>query len=251
MLAGVSVDYYTRLERGNLGGVSDLVLEGLARALRLDEAERAHLFDLARSTATTRRPRRRSADRIRPSVQRILDALTDAPAVVRNARMDLLAWNDLGGALYAPMVIDPIPGPRNTARFVFLDPRSRTYFPDWDMSAHDVVAVLRGEAGRDPCDRALSDLIGELSTRSPEFASRWAAHDVRFHRAGTKTIAHPVVGTLILDYDALVLPADPGLTLLVYTAEAGSRTARNLALLGSWAATAAPDTAPRSTPDTA
>jgi transcriptional regulator with XRE-family HTH domain len=238
MLSGVSVDYYTRLERGNLSGASDGVLDALAGALRLDEAERAHLFDLARAINPTPSTRRRaSAQRVRPAVQLVLDAITGAPAYVRNDRMDLLAGNRLGLALLAPIWDSPY-GPRNSARFMFLDARSRDYYVDWEKSANDSVAILRGAAGRNPYDKALTDLIGELSTRSEEFRQRWAAHDVRFHRTGFKKVRHPVVGTLELTFEAMDLAADDGLTMLVYGAEPGSPTADALTLLASWSVTA-------------
>jgi len=235
LLAGMSIDYYTRLERGNLNGVSESVLEALADALQLDEAERAHLFDLARAASTTPRARRRATQqRIRPSVQRILDAITDAPAYVRNSRRDILAANRLGYALYSEMYRDPA-RPVNIARFVFLNPQARTFFLDWHSAANDTVAILRIEAGRNPHDRALTDLVGELSMRSEEFRTRWAAHNVRLHR--TEDIHHPVVGDLHLMFEALDLPADPGLSLVVYSAELGSPSQDALNLLASWAAT--------------
>ena len=174
LLAGVSVDYYTRLERGNLGGVSENVLDALAHALQLDDAERAHLFDLARAADTIARTRRRPVQqRVRPSVQRILDAISDAPAYVRNGRRDVLAANRLGYALYSEMYVDPA-RPVNVARFVFLNPRARTFFLDWESAANDTVAILRIEGGRTPYDRGLSDLVGELALRSEEFRTRWA-----------------------------------------------------------------------------
>src|SRR4051794_7769914 len=202
MPAGVSVDYYTRMERGNLTGVSEEVLESLAQALQLDEAERAHLFDLARSAnasgAARTRARRVPAPVLRPAVQRIVDAL-DAPAFVRNSRLDVLGANALGRALYAPMYDSPAhaPGtPVNTARFQFLDPEAARAF--WGVKAdrisHDAVAILRAEAGRNPYDRRLTDLVGELSTRSEDFRRLWASHDVRYHRSGTKVFHHPAVG---------------------------------------------------------
>ena len=191
MLAGISVEYYTRLERGNANGVSEDVLEGVARALQLDEAERAHLFDLVRTVSTTRPPRRRpSQERVRTTVQQILDSMTGIAAYVRNGRLDILAANQLGRALYADVLDGPVQPP-NTARFLFLDPRAPDFFVDWDAVAHDAVAILRAEAGRDPHDRRLSDLIGELATRSEEFRVRWAAHNVKFHRSGTKRLHHP------------------------------------------------------------
>ena len=214
MLAGVSVDYYTKMERGNLRGVSEGVLEALARGLRLDDAERAHLFDLARAAGPASRPRRRSAaQRVRPSVQRILDAMTDAPALVQNGRLDILAANRLGLALYSEMDLAPR-RPANHARFVFLDPRAQRFFLDWERVADDTVAMLRAEAGRDPHDRDLSDLVGELSTRSDDFRIRWAAHNVRAHQTGAKRFHHPVVGDLSLTFEMLELAADPGLHLL-------------------------------------
>ena len=238
MLAGVSVDYYTRLERGNLKGVSEGVLDALARALQLDDAERAHLFNLARAENTsTRTPRRRSVpQRVRPSVQRLLDAMTGAPAYLRNARLDLLAANRLGYALYSEVFADPV-RPANNARFAFLNPRATNFYRDWDNVADDSVAILRAAAGRNPYDRALTDLIGELSTRSEEFRTRWAAHNARFHRTGIKRLHHPIVGDLELTFEALELPADPGLRITTYTAEADTPSADALNLLASWAAT--------------
>jgi transcriptional regulator with XRE-family HTH domain len=234
MLAGVSVDYYTKMERGNLRGVSEGVLEALARGLQLDEAERAHLFDLARAAGPMSRPRRRSAaQRVRPSVQRIIDAMTEAPALVQNGRLDIFAANRLGYALYSEM--DLAPGrPANHARFVFLDPRARRFFLDWERAADDTVAMLRAEAGRDPHDRNLTDLVGELSTRSEDFRARWAAHNVRAHQTGAKRFHHPVVGDLSLTFEMLELAADPGLHLLALSAEPGSTSQDALNLLGSW-----------------
>jgi transcriptional regulator with XRE-family HTH domain len=235
-LAGVSIDYYKRLERGNVSGVSDSVLEALARALQLDDAERFHLFDLARA-ANPMVPRRRRLvqQRVRPVVQRILDSV-GTPALVRNARVDYLAANPLGRALYAPLFDSP-EQPANSARFTFLDPVAVDFFPDWERVATDLVAHLRSEAGRHPNDRGLSDLVGELSTRSDEFRTRWAAHNVRFHRTGTKRIHHPVVGDLDLSYETMELSADAGLTMTVYTAEPGSASQDALDILASWIAT--------------
>jgi transcriptional regulator with XRE-family HTH domain len=236
LLAGVSVDYYTRLERGNLGGVSEAVLDALARALQLDEAERGHLFDLARAATTSAPTRRRPApQRVRPGIQRILDAM-DVPADVRNGRGDILATNRLGSALYSELYLDPV-RPANVARFLFLSPRAQEFFPDWESTANDLVANLRTAAGRNPHDRGLQDLVGELSTRSQEFRSRWAAHNVRLHQTGRKRLHHPVVGDLELTYEVLALPADPGLSLVVYGAEPGSASQDGLRLLASWAAT--------------
>ena len=239
LLAGVSVDYYTRLERGNASGVSDTVLEALARALQLDDTERTHLFDLARSARTsTPRRRRRAQERIRPTVQHMLDAMAGVPAFVRNGRLDILGANRLGRALYAEQ-FEGATQPPNTARFFFLDPRATSFYVDWDRVAHDVVAVLRAEAGSDPYDRDLSDLIGELSTRSELFRTLWAAHNVRRHDTGLKRFHHPVVGALDLTFEAMELVADPGLTMFVYSAEPGSKSEEALNLLGSWSATPA------------
>jgi MmyB-like transcription regulator ligand binding domain/Helix-turn-helix domain len=236
VLAGVSTDWYTKLEKGHINGVSADVLDAVARALRLDEAERAHLFNLARAARPDRAPRRRGQSRVRPSVQRILDSMVTTPAFVRNGRLDLLAINALGRALFSPAFEDPV-RPANLARFNFLDPRARDFYPDWHDAANTSVALLRTEAGRDPRDRDLTDLVGELATRSEDFRTRWAAHDVRLHRTGVKHFHHPVVGTLDLAFDAMDLPAEPGLTLTAYTAEPGSPSADALTLLASWAAT--------------
>lgn len=237
MLAGMSIDYYIRLERGNLSGASDSVLEALARALQLDDAETAHLFDLARaSTAAPRVRRKRSPLTVRPSVQRVIDAITTAPAWVRNDRGDVLASNELGRALYLEMMTDG-GTPPNSARFTFLNPKAREFFADWERAADDIVAVLRSTAGKNPYDKDLSDLIGELSTRSEEFRTRWARHDVKYHRAGRKRLHHSIVGDLDLTYEALELPADPGLRINVYTAEPGSPSEDALKVLASWAAT--------------
>jgi len=237
MLAGVSVDYYNRLERGNLQGVSESVLDSISKALQLDEAEHAHLFDLARAANTTPAKRRKSSpQKVRPSVQRMLDAMTEAPAWVRNNRHDFLAGNRLGRALYADIFTDPV-RPANTARFAFLNEKAKEFWPNWDRTADDVVAMLRSEAGSNPYDRDLSDLIGELSTRSETFRVRWAAHNVRFHRTGIKRLHHSVVGDLELSYEAMELTSDPGLTFLAYTAEPGTPSADALKVLASWAAT--------------
>jgi transcriptional regulator with XRE-family HTH domain len=240
LLAGISAEYYVRLERGNMRGVSEDVLDGIARALQLDEAERMHLFDLARAVNATpnRRGRRPTQERVRPVVQRILDSLVGVPAFVRNERLDVLGANRLGEAFYAPLFDEPV-RPVNSARFVFLNPRATEFFLDWDTIANDAVGILRAEAGRDPYDKRLSDLIGELSTRSDEFRVRWAAHNVKLHRTGVKRFHHPVVGELTLDFESLDLPGDPGQKLLAYSAEPGSRSQEALDLLASWASTPA------------
>nr|WP_231920400.1 helix-turn-helix transcriptional regulator [Microlunatus soli] len=238
LLAGVSVDYYVRMERGNLGGASDGVLDALARALDLDEAERDHLFTLARQGRAGGRGRRRAAppQTVRPAVQQILDAITEAPAWVRNGRHDLIAMNPLGRALYSPVLADPR-RPANTIRFTYLDPAARDFFVDWEQISRDAAAMLRLEAGDNPNDKALIELVGELSTRSEVFRQHWASHDVRFHRSGMKRLRHPVVGQLDLDYESMALPSEPSLRLNVYTAAAGTPAADGLKLLASWAVT--------------
>jgi transcriptional regulator with XRE-family HTH domain len=246
-LAGVSIEYYSKLERGALAGVSASVLDAIARALQLDDAEREHLFNLARAadgTSAIMRPRRRTTKRWtpRPSLQWTLDAVTHGAAFVRNGRMDLLAANHLARALYAELYNDPR-RPPNFARFAFLDRASHQFYPDWDWAADICVAILRTEAGRDPHDKDLQDLVGELFTRSDEFGRRWGSHNVRDHGTGVKTFHHHVMGDLTLAYEGLEMAAEPGLTLTVYAAEPGSPSEEALALLASWAATQDIDTA--------
>lgn len=238
MLAGVSVDYYVRMERGSLAGASEGVLEALARALQLDEAERTHLFALARESGpgTTRLRRRAAPVTVRPAIQQVLDAMTDAPAWVRNGRHDIVAMNQLARALYSPVLAQP-ERPANTTRFVYLEPEAaEKFFVDYDRIANDAAAMLRLEAGKNPHDRALIELVGQLSTRSELFRQRWASHDVQFHRSGQKRLNHPVVGRLDLDFESMELSSAPGLQLNVYTAPAGSPTADALKVLASWAA---------------
>jgi transcriptional regulator with XRE-family HTH domain len=242
-LAGVSVEYFKRLERGSAGGASDSVLDAIADALQLDDAERAHLFDLARAAAPTpaRRRQRSAQQAVRPAVQQILDTI-GSPATVSNMRGDYLAANALGRALYAPL-FESREQPPNSARFTFLDPASQEFFVDWEKAAKDLVGNLRSQAGRNPYDRELSDLVGELSTRSEPFRKWWAAHNVRYHQTGTKRLRHPVVGELDLSYEVMELAADSGLRLAVFQAEPGSPSQQRLDLLASWAATPQPDPA--------
>ncbi len=237
MLAGVSVDYYVRMERGGLAGASESVLDALADALRLDEAERTHLYALARESGARGNQRTRTAPTsVRPGVQQRLDAMTDAPAWVRNGRHDIVAMNQLARALYSPVLADAR-RPANTTRFVYLEPEAaREFFVDYDRIANDAAAMLRLEAGRNPHDKALIELVGELSTRSELFRRRWAQHDVKVHRSGQKRLRHPVVGQLDLDFEGLELASSPGLYLNVYTAAAGTPAADALKLLASWAA---------------
>ena len=240
-LAGLSIDYYTQIERGKVNGVSESVLDAIARALQLDEAERSHLFDLHRHTTTgPQRPRPRRTKTIRPMVQRMLDAMT-VPAFVRNARHDFVCGNQLAYAFYSPLYPDPLhPDPSqpvNFVRFCFLDPRAREFYPDWDGMADSAVNLLRTDAGRDPYDRGISDLVGELSTRSEEFRVRWAKHNVRLHYTGTKNFHHPVVGDIEVTYETMPLPADPGLVLTIYSPEPGTPSADAMTLLATWATT--------------
>ncbi|WP_410611173.1 helix-turn-helix transcriptional regulator [Amycolatopsis sp. lyj-109] len=238
-LADVSVEYYAKLERGNLAGVSASVLDAVARALQLDDAERAHLLALARTADGTSAILRRRAKSTqwtsRRSLQWVLDAVTEGPAFVRNGRMDLLAANRLARAFYSEVYVSP-QQPPNLARFQFLDPAAHRFYPDWGLFADVCVEILHTEAGRNPHDMELHDLVGELSTRSDEFRTRWGAHNVRHHGTGSKTFHHPVAGTLTLAYEGLELAAEPGLTLTIYTAEPGSPSDEALRLLASWAA---------------
>ncbi|MBS3180526.1 MULTISPECIES: helix-turn-helix transcriptional regulator [unclassified Pseudoclavibacter] len=240
MLAGVSVDYYVRLERGNLSGASESVLDAIASTLQLDEAEREHLFNLARASAPSRRAsKKQSGGELRPAVRQMLDAFSEAPAWVRNDRHDVLAANRLGRALYSPVFDDPR-RPVNTTRYIYLNPAARDFWPDFDRIAADAASMLRMEAGRNPHDPKLHQLIGELSTQSELFREMWAAKDVKFHRSGVKRLNHPVVGLLELNFESLPLPSEPGLTMNVYTAAEGSPSADGLRMLASWAATELP-----------
>jgi transcriptional regulator with XRE-family HTH domain len=238
-LAGMSVEYYAQLERGALAGVSAGVLDALARALQLDDAERVHLLRLAQeadgSSRILRRPRPKQWS-IRPSLQWTLDAITTAPAIVGNDRLDFLAANQLGRAMYSDLLLDPS-APPNFARHIFLDSSARRFYPNWDQAADLGVANLRTAAGKDPDDKRLHGLVGELSTRSLEFRRRWQAHDVRTHGSGVKHFHHHLVGDLELAYESLDLRAEPGLTLTVYAAEPDSPTAHAISQLGSLAAT--------------
>jgi transcriptional regulator with XRE-family HTH domain len=220
-LAGVSTDYYTQLERGDIDGASDSVLNAIANPLRFDDAERLHLFDLARPDTSSRRAA--SPGVIRPSLQRVLDAFTEGMALVRNRRWDYLAANALGRAVYAE-IFDGRTGPPNHARYVFLDDRARTFFDDWPAVARDTARILRSEAGRDPQDAGPAELIEELSETSAEFRDVWSQHDVRLPAAGRHNFHHRRVGHLDMVFEAAALRADPGLTLLLATAEPGSPT---------------------------
>jgi transcriptional regulator with XRE-family HTH domain len=238
MLAGVSVEYYSRLERGSIAGASDAVLDAIATALLLDEAERAHLTDLARiANESPNRAVTRPLLQVKPGMQLALDAVTAGPAFLRNGRMDVLAENALFRALYSVLYALP-ERPVNLARFVFLHrDLAEQFYPNWSMSADINVAILRTEAGRNPHDKVLHELVGELSTRSTEFRTRWGAHNVRHHASGEKVFRHPVVGELRMIYQAMEPMGQAGLNFLIYTAEEDTPTADSLKLLASWAAT--------------
>lgn len=243
-LAGVSTEWYTRLEKGHIGGVSEDVLEAVARALLLDEDERTYLLDLARAARPARRAarrRRRNDVEIPASVQWMVDSMTMAPAFVRNGRLDIVASNALCRALYSPMFDGGTTTDRGCAnfpRYFFLDPGSSRFFVDWEEGAKATVAVLRAEAGREPHDRALRELVGELSTLSPEFRTMWASHDVRIHHGGVKRLDHPEVGRLELAFRSLNLPLAQGAVhdLTVYAAEPGTSSEDRLKVLASWTA---------------
>ncbi|MDQ1395944.1 MAG: hypothetical protein QOG64_1203, partial [Acidimicrobiaceae bacterium] len=239
MLAGISVEYYTQLERGTVRGVSEDVLDSIARALQLDDVERTHLFDLVRSAKQRPTKGRKVAEHVRPGVQRLLDSMTEAAAFVRNSRLDILSANRLGYALYSEAFSNP-DRPANLARFVFLDPRARDFYVDWDGIADAGAGSLRAAAGRDPYDRDLTDLVGELSMRSEDFRERWAAHDVRQYRTGTQLFRHALVGDLSLTYEALEVTAEVDQILVGYTAAPGSSSQEALRRLANWAGEQAP-----------
>lgn len=244
-LAGVSTDYYSKLERGHTRGASIEVLDAIARALQLDDIEREHLMNLVEVTTSPHRRASRSKSRtvVAPGTQAVLDSLT-VPALVQNPRLDFVATNALGAALYSlpnPITTGTGTGVRfNAARFQFLDPRANDFFVDAARAKRNVVALLHQAAGKDPFDEKLIRLIGQLSTQSPEFRALWASHDVIRYQRGTKRYRHPGVGDLEFGYESFDLTTEPGLTMLVYTFEPQSPTAERIALLGSWATT--PDT---------
>lgn len=236
LVAGMSAEYYKRLERGNAAGVSEQVIDGVSRALQLDDAEHAHLHDLIRAAnaGAHRQPRRRPvrAQQLTPGLRQTIDAISTVPVYVQNGRLDAVATNVLGRALFSEMLDDAHP-PANAARFMFLDPRAQSFYREWDAQTRQIVAVLRAEAGRSPYDRKLSDLVGELSTRSDLFRTLWGAHDVREHRTGVKKVHHPVVGDLDLTFQAMDLASDRGLSMIVFSAEPGSATHERLQLLAN------------------
>lgn len=242
-LAGISPEYYAKLERGALAGASRSILDAVARALQLDEAEHAHLLDLARAvdgipTSGRRRGRAAATAQVRPGLRGVVDSITDAVAFVRNSYQDIVAINSLGRAFYSPVIGSGGRTP-NLARFQFLDPASRDFYPDWESMARMCVGVMRTETGIAPNDNTLQNLVGELATGSEDFARLWAEHDVRIHGAGTKRFAHPEVGEMELRFEELGVTADAGLNLYVYSAPIGSADHDKLQLLGAWSQPAA------------
>ncbi|MFC4118566.1 helix-turn-helix domain-containing protein [Nonomuraea zeae] len=241
LLAGVSVDYYTRLEQGRARNVSPDILDAVAEALRLDPDERGHLHNLAKPASTRKRPSR--PQQVGPELRQALDALAGVPAYIIGRRLDILAWNDLARALITDFAALPA-AERNMARLVFLDEAAKDLYPDWLTKARDTVANLRLDAGRHPDDPQLAGLVGDLSLRSPDFRRLWADHNVRGRTRGRKRFAHPQLGELALDYVAMKAPDDPDLTLMIYSAPPGSDAATSLRLLSSLTAPAAAFPAP-------
>ncbi|MFI6039178.1 helix-turn-helix domain-containing protein [Streptomyces sp. NPDC051315] len=243
VLAGVSTEWYTRLEKGHISGVSDDVLDAVARTLQLSEDERTYLFDLAKAAqpGPAIRRRRKSVE-VPPRVQWLLDSMTLSAAFVSNGRLDIVATNALTRALFAPIFDSDVAvehGRSNFARYYFLDHGSHDFVDDWDSAADITTALLRAEAGRYPNDKALRELVGELSTVSTAFRTRWAAYHVRIHHGGTKRFRHPDAGPLQLTYQPLDLPMSDheAHSLTLYTAEPGTTDEDRLQLLASWAAT--------------
>ncbi|MFF1723600.1 helix-turn-helix transcriptional regulator [Streptomyces sviceus] len=229
-LAGVSVDYYIRLEQGRGPSVSDAVLDAVARVLRLDETERDYLHAVARPRRQAARP---TSPRVRQGVQLLLDSMDRAPAFVLDRRMTVLAWNAPADAVFG--YSGTTARTRSIPRQVFLDPAARDLYPEWQAVAAQCVAHLRVLAGHHQDDRELTSLVGELSLKSEDFRRLWADHQVKECAYGVKRVRHPVAGLLVFPYETLTVPGDGDQSLLVYTPEPGSETAERLALLGSWA----------------
>lgn len=238
ILAGVSTEYYAQIERGDIGRASDEILHAIANALQLDDVERQHLLDLSRAAQPpVRKPV--TPARVHPNVLRMLDAMTALPTTIQNGRLDLLAANPLGQAVYTDVYArHQGAGVPNLARYLFLDAHSRETFPDWHRVADDAVATLQTESARSPHTKALVSLIGQLSTVSVEFRAKWATHNVSAHRRGKKRMYHPEVGELEFEYEAMELPGAPGLQMITFLAEPASATDDALRLLASWNAPA-------------
>lgn len=240
LVAGMSAEYYKRLERGNAAGVSEAVIDGVSRALQLDDAEHAHLHDLIRAANVGAHPQQRTrtlrTTQLSPGMRQTIDAMWTVPVFVQNGRLDAVATNRLGAALFSELLVHAQP-PANAARFIFLDQRAQTFYREWEAQARQIVAVLRAEAGRSPYDKQLSALVGELSTRSDLFRRLWGAHDVREHGTGLKRVHHPVVGDLDLTFQAMDLAAEHGLQMIVFSAQPGTPTHERLQLLANIAET--------------
>ena len=232
-LAGVSVDYYTRIERGKIDGASLEVLEAIARALQLDDVERDHLMDLVQVKKPKPASSRATPNRVPTGVRHVLDSIT-VPAVVQNTRLDMVAANAIAKAVYSIPADGALP--RNNARFTFLDPQAAGFYRDWESVKRNTVALLRAAAGSDPYDESLINLVGQLSTQSEDFRQLWGAHNVLRYRAGTKRYHHLIVGDIEFGFESFAVASDPDLTMLVYTVEPHSATADAMALLASWTA---------------
>ncbi|MFD5797334.1 helix-turn-helix domain-containing protein [Streptomyces diastatochromogenes] len=231
-LAGVSVAYYTRLEQGNGRNVSAEVLDSIARALRLTDAEHAHLTHLAKPKAHKKKPAARQ-QQVRAALCRLLDVMEGVPAYIVGRRAEILAWNRMAAAVFGDWSELP-PAERNWARLVFLHPDYRDLFVDWEQKAIDIVCALRMDAGCYPDDPRLSALVGELSVKSDEFRRLWATHDVKEKSHGVKRLHHPLVGDLSLHFEGFRLTDDSDMSLVTYHAEPGSPSAESLRLLASW-----------------
>ncbi len=234
VLAGVSTEYYAQIERGDIARASEEILHAIATALQLDEVERQHLLDLSRAAGPrSRRPA--PAGKIHANVRQLMDAMPGLPASIHNGRLDLLATNSLGRALYSEIYNRHRgTGLPNLARYVFLDEHSHETFPEWNAVAEDTVATLQAESARTPRAKAFVELIGQLSTASLEFRTMWATRNVSVHRRGKKRIQHPVVGEIVLNYESLELPGAAGLQMVTFLPEPGSPAEDALRLLGSW-----------------
>ena len=238
-LAGVSTEYYTQIERGNVAGVSDEVLQAISRALRLSDDETVHFFDLVRAGAGTRtstRNKRAAVKKLPEGVQALMDGMAGTPAIVLDGNLDILAANPLGRLLYSPLY-DRALGRPNFARFIFFESAAAQVFPEWERSADEAVGLLQAEAARDPHSAAITHIVGELATQSVEFRTRWAAHNVTAHRHGVKRFGHPEFGDLTLTYNVFEVAAAPGLSLVGYTAEPNSPSAQALSIMSSWSVT--------------
>ncbi|OIK27137.1 helix-turn-helix domain-containing protein [Streptomyces malaysiense] len=231
-LAGVSVAYYTRLEQGNGRNVSAEVLDSIARALRLTDAEHAHLTHLAKPKSHKKKPAARQ-QHVRPALRRLLDTMEGVPAYIVGRRSEILAWNRMAAALFGDWAELPV-AERNWARLVFLKPEYRDLFVDWEQKAIDIVCALRMDAGCYPDDPRLSALVGELSVKSEEFRRLWATHDVKEKSHGVKRLHHPLVGDLALNFESFRMSDGSDQCLVTYHAEPGSPSAESLRLLASW-----------------